>query len=61
MTHGPELLAAMWCGEPEVKVRDLFNKAYDAAPCIISFDDLESYGKKKNKKMKYDTISIFSR
>jgi transitional endoplasmic reticulum ATPase len=38
---GPELLT-MWYGESESNVRDLFDKARSAAPCILFFDELDS-------------------
>lgn len=38
---GPELLT-MWFGESEANVRDLFDKARQAAPCVLFFDELDS-------------------
>merc|ERR1711959_858769 len=38
---GPELLT-MWFGESESNVRELFDKARGAAPCVIFFDELDS-------------------
>jgi len=38
---GPELLT-MWFGESESNVRDLFDKARSAAPCVLFFDELDS-------------------
>jgi len=38
---GPELLT-MWFGESEANVRELFDKARQAAPCILFFDELDS-------------------
>ncbi|KAF7682737.1 Cell division control protein 48 [Astathelohania contejeani] len=38
---GPELLT-MWVGESEANVRDIFDKARAAAPCVIFFDELDS-------------------
>jgi len=38
---GPELLT-MWFGESESNVRDVFDKARQAAPCILFFDELDS-------------------
>jgi transitional endoplasmic reticulum ATPase len=38
---GPELLT-MWFGESESNVRDLFDKARAASPCILFFDELDS-------------------
>ena len=41
---GPELLT-MWQGESEANVRDLFDKARAAAPCILFFDEMDSIAK----------------
>jgi transitional endoplasmic reticulum ATPase len=41
---GPELLT-MWFGESESNVRDIFDKARGAAPCVLFFDELDSIGK----------------
>merc|ERR1719298_126616 len=38
---GPELLT-MWFGESEANVRELFEKARGAAPCVLFFDELDS-------------------
>jgi len=38
---GPELLT-MWFGESEANVRDVFDKARNASPCILFFDELDS-------------------
>merc|ERR1712194_599537 len=38
---GPELLT-MWFGESESNVRDVFEKARQAAPCVLFFDELDS-------------------
>merc|ERR1712139_751078 len=40
---GPELLT-MWFGESEANVRDVFDKARSAAPCVLFFDELDSIG-----------------
>jgi len=40
---GPELLT-MWFGESEANVRDVFDKARTAAPCVLFFDELDSVG-----------------
>lgn len=40
---GPELLT-MWVGESESNVRDIFDKARGAAPCVLFFDELDSVG-----------------
>lgn len=41
---GPELLT-MWFGESEANVRDLFDKARAASPCVLFFDELDSIAK----------------
>ena len=41
---GPELLT-MWFGESEANIREIFNKARSAAPCVLFFDELDSVGK----------------
>merc|ERR1719249_29650 len=38
---GPELLT-MWFGESEANVRDVFDKARNASPCIVFFDELDA-------------------
>merc|ERR1719453_1230151 len=38
---GPELLT-MWFGESESNVRELFDKARGAAPCVLFFDEPDS-------------------
>lgn len=38
---GPELLT-MWFGESEANVRNIFDKARAAAPCVLFFDELDS-------------------
>ncbi|CAK9302774.1 unnamed protein product [Gordionus sp. m RMFG-2023] len=43
---GPELLT-MWFGESEANVRDLFDKARSAAPCVLFFDELDSIAKSR--------------
>lgn len=35
----------MWFGESEANVRDLFDKARAAAPCILFFDEMDSIAK----------------
>ncbi|TBU00623.1 AAA ATPase [Hamiltosporidium magnivora] len=44
---GPELLT-MWVGESEANVRDIFDKARAAAPCVIFFDELDSIAKSRS-------------
>mmetsp|Transcript_24569 Transcript_24569/g.30028 ORF Transcript_24569/g.30028 Transcript_24569/m.30028 type:complete len:794 (-) Transcript_24569:143-2524(-) len=41
---GPELLT-MWFGESEANVREAFDKARGAAPCVLFFDELDSIAK----------------
>merc|ERR1712183_208670 len=43
---GPELLT-MWFGESEANVRDIFDKARSAAPCVVFFDELDSIAKSR--------------
>ena len=46
LTQGPELLT-MWFGESEANVRDVFDKARAAAPCVLFFDELDSIAKSR--------------
>jgi len=43
---GPELLT-MWFGESEGNVRQVFDKARQAAPCVLFFDELDSIAKSR--------------
>jgi len=43
---GPELLN-MWFGQSEANVRNVFDKARQAAPCILFFDELDSMAQKR--------------
>lgn len=43
---GPELLT-MWFGESEANVRDVFDKARAAAPCVMFFDELDAIAKSR--------------
>jgi len=43
---GPELLT-MWFGESEANVRELFDKARQASPCVIFFDEMDSIAKSR--------------
>merc|ERR1719158_1201766 len=43
---GPELLT-MWFGESESNVRECFDKARAAAPCVLFFDELDSIATKR--------------
>jgi len=47
---GPELLT-MWFGESEANVRDVFDKARAAAPCILFFDELDSIAKSRGSSL----------
>jgi len=37
----------MWFGESEANVRQVFDKARGAAPCVLFFDEIDSIGKKR--------------
>jgi DNA polymerase III delta prime subunit len=41
---GPELLT-QWFGESKANVRELFDKARAASPCILMFDEMDSIAK----------------
>ncbi len=43
---GPELLN-MYIGESEANVRRIFQRARDAKPCVIFFDELDSIAPKR--------------
>merc|ERR1712000_230004 len=43
---GPELLS-MWFGESESNIRDIFDKARAAAPCVVFLDELDSIAKSR--------------
>jgi transitional endoplasmic reticulum ATPase len=43
---GPELLT-MWFGESEANIRGIFDKARQAAPCVLFFDELDSIAQKR--------------
>jgi transitional endoplasmic reticulum ATPase len=43
---GPELLT-MWFGESESNVRDVFDKARSASPCVLFFDELDSIARSR--------------
>jgi transitional endoplasmic reticulum ATPase len=47
---GPELLN-MYVGESERSVRDVFDKARSAAPCVLFFDELDSIAKARGSSM----------
>lgn len=37
----------MWFGESEANVRDIFDKARSASPCVLFFDELDSIAKSR--------------
>eukprot|EP00492_Amphilonche_elongata_P002132 TRINITY_DN2403_c0_g1_i1.p1 TRINITY_DN2403_c0_g1~~TRINITY_DN2403_c0_g1_i1.p1 ORF type:complete len:83 (+),score=9.96 TRINITY_DN2403_c0_g1_i1:427-675(+) len=37
----------MWFGESEANVRDVFDKARGAAPCVLFFDELDSIARSR--------------
>ncbi|KAI5188595.1 transitional endoplasmic reticulum ATPase [Nematocida sp. AWRm77] len=41
---GPELLT-MWVGESEANLREIFDKARAASPCVLFFDEIDSIAK----------------
>merc|ERR1719295_2096253 len=43
---GPELLT-MWFGESEANVRDVFDKARNASPCVVFFDELDAIARSR--------------
>jgi len=43
---GPELLT-MWFGESEGNIREIFDKARGAAPCVLFFDELDSIARSR--------------
>jgi transitional endoplasmic reticulum ATPase len=47
---GPELLT-MWFGESEANVRNIFDKARSAAPCVLFFDELDSIAKHRGSSL----------
>merc|ERR1711988_177486 len=47
---GPELLT-MWFGESEANVREVFEKARQAAPCVLFFDELDSIAKSRGSSL----------
>eukprot|EP00823_Brevimastigomonas_motovehiculus_P000975 TRINITY_DN1134_c0_g1_i1.p1 TRINITY_DN1134_c0_g1~~TRINITY_DN1134_c0_g1_i1.p1 ORF type:complete len:915 (+),score=311.46 TRINITY_DN1134_c0_g1_i1:52-2745(+) len=47
---GPELLT-MWFGQSEANVREVFDKARTAAPCILFFDELDSIAKSRGNSL----------
>jgi len=47
---GPELLT-MWFGESEANVREIFDKARAAAPCVLFFDELDAIAKSRGSSL----------
>lgn len=47
---GPELLT-MYFGESEANVRNIFDKARQAAPCVLFFDELDSIAKSRGSSL----------
>lgn len=47
---GPELLS-MWFGESESNIRDIFDKARAASPCVVFLDELDSIAKSRGGNM----------
>lgn len=43
---GPELLN-MYIGESEANIRKIFQRARDASPCVVFFDELDSIAPKR--------------
>lgn len=41
----------MWFGESEANVREVFDKARSAAPCVLFFDELDSVGVSRGSSM----------
>ncbi len=48
--RGPEVLSK-WVGESEKAVRQIFQKARQAAPCIIFFDEMDSIAPQRGSRM----------
>ncbi len=47
---GPEILS-MWVGESEKRIREIFRKAKQVAPCIIFFDEIDSLAPRRGTGM----------
>jgi transitional endoplasmic reticulum ATPase len=56
---GPELLTK-WFGESESNVRELFEKARQASPCILFFDEIDSIAKSRGSGFGGDSASSAS-
>ncbi len=44
--RGPEVLSK-WVGESEAKIREIFQKARQTAPCVIFFDEIDAIAPKR--------------
>ncbi|HWY33137.1 MAG TPA: AAA family ATPase, partial [Nitrosopumilaceae archaeon] len=47
LVRGPEILSK-WVGESEKAIRDIFRKAKASSPCIVIFDELDSFARAKS-------------
>tara|TARA_B100000029_G_scaffold191862_1_gene189836 strand:+ start:2578 stop:4722 length:2145 start_codon:yes stop_codon:yes gene_type:complete len=47
IVRGPEILSK-WVGESEKAIREIFRKAKASSPCVIVFDELDSFAKLKS-------------
>lgn len=56
---GPELLSK-WFGESEQKIRELFRRARQVAPCIIFFDEIDAMAPRRGLGMHEATERIVS-
>jgi len=54
---GPELLT-MWFGESEANVRQVFDRARGAAPCVLFFDEFDSIAKKEDLLMEMQEVQV---
>jgi transitional endoplasmic reticulum ATPase len=45
---GPELLSK-WVGESEKGIREIFRRAKQAAPCIVFFDEIDSFASRRGQ------------
>src|SRR5690242_3151374 len=47
LVRGPEILSK-WVGESEKAIREIFRKAKASSPCIVIFDELDSFARAKS-------------
>ncbi len=47
LVRGPEVLSK-WVGESEKAIREIFRKAKASSPCIVIFDELDSFARTKS-------------